>query len=156
MRIIGSSGTQHAAAGTRTDPAHRSVAPRATTTGKVGGTTSLVSGPPRSSVMNYVRYLTESDKDLLQHATGELVQPGMSDQSRAARAFAQQLALDRCTGELAPDQQVTAVYLRNAAVAIDALNQGRAGLSNPYSGEAMDAAVAHLESVSRGRADLRR
>lgn len=156
MRIIGSSGTQHAATGTRIDPADRSVAPRARRTGKVAGTASLVSGPLRSSVMNYARYLTESDKDLLQHAKGELVQPGMSGQSRAARAFAQQLALDRRTGELAPDQQVTAVYLRNAAVAIDALNQGRAGLPNPYSGEAMDAALAHLESVSRGRAGLPR
>ena len=70
-------------------------------------------------------------------------------------AFAQQLALDRRTGELAPHQEVTAVYLRNAAAAIDKANEGRQGFRNPYSGPVMDRAVAYLEATGRGRADIR-
>ena len=74
--------------------------------------------PARFSVLNDFRYLTDSDKDLLSHVTGETIEPGFTDQTGPASAFAQQLALDRRTGALAPNQDVTAVYLRNAAAAI--------------------------------------
>ncbi len=104
----------------------------------------------RYSVLNDFRYLTVSDADLLRAATGE--NPAAGDPSSQ---FAQQLALDRRTGELAPHQDVTAVYLRNAAARIEASNAGRQGFSNPYSGEAMDRAVAYLESIGRARADIR-
>ncbi len=107
------------------------------------------------SVLNDFRYLTESDKELLGAATGEHIEPGITDRTGPASAFAQQLALDRRTGELAPHQEVTAVYLRNAADAIDKANAGRQGFTNPYSGEVMERAVSHLVATGRGRADIR-
>lgn len=110
---------------------------------------------PRFSVLNDFRYLTDSDKDLLGAATGEHIEPGITDRTGAASAFAQQLALDRRTGKLAPNQHVTGVYLRNAAAAIDEVNAGRPGFTNPYSGVVMDKALSHLEAIGRGRADIR-
>ena len=104
----------------------------------------------RYGVLNDFRYLTSSDSQLLRAATGESPESG-----EPSSQFAQQLALDRRTGELAPHQDVTAVYLRNAAARIDELNSGRKGFTNPYSGEAMDRAVSYLESIGRGRADIR-
>lgn len=119
-------------------------------------TTSTAAASTRNfSVLNDFRYLTESDKDLLGQATGERIEPGITDRTGPASAFAQQLALDRRTGELAPHQEVTAVYLRNAADAIDKANAGRAGFTNPYSGQVMERAVAYLEATGRGRADIR-
>lgn len=113
------------------------------------------SSTPRFSVLNDFRYLTDSDKDLLGRATGERIEPGITDRTGPTSAFAQQLALDRRTGELAPHQEVTAVYLRNAAAAIDKANEGRQGFRSPYSGPIMDRAVAYLEATGRGRADIR-
>lgn len=114
-----------------------------------------VASREKFSVLNDFRYLTDTDKDLLEVATGEVIEPGITQRSGAASAFAQQLALDRRTGELAPNQDVTAVYLRNAAAEIDRVNAGRPGFRNPYGGEVMDRAVAYLESQGRGRADIR-
>lgn len=110
---------------------------------------------PAFSVLNDFRYLTDSDNELLAKATGETIDPGITGRTGPASAFAQQLALDRRTGQLAPNQDVTAVYLRNAAAAIDTANAGRANFTNPYSGEVMERAVAHLEATGRGRADIR-
>nr|BBI40674.1 hypothetical protein [Pseudomonas sp.] len=87
--------------------------------------------PREFSVLNDFRYLTDSDKELLGAATGERIEPGITDRTGPASAFAQQLALDRRTGMLAPNQDVTAVYLRNAADAIDKANAGRRGFTNP-------------------------
>ena len=68
------------------------------------------------SVLNDFRYLTESDKELLGAATGEHIEPGITDRTGPASAFAQQLALDRRTGELAPLTILpTAKYYREAA-----------------------------------------
>ncbi len=112
--------------------------------------------PARSfSVLNDFRYLTDSDKELLAQATGEHIEPGITDRTGPASAFAQQLALDRRTGQLAPHQEVTAVYLRNASDSIDKANTGRANFTNPYSGQVMDRAVSYLEATGRGRADIR-
>lgn len=105
----------------------------------------------RYSVLNDFRYLTRDDADLLRAATGERIGQGTDPSS----PLAQQLALDRRTGELAPNQQVTAVYLRNASAALEQANAGRRGWRNPYSGPAFDKAVAHLEATGRGRADIR-
>ncbi|MDO5697037.1 MAG: hypothetical protein Q4G51_03575 [Dermatophilus congolensis] len=104
----------------------------------------------RYGVLNDFRYLTETDSQLLRAATGEALEA-----KEPSSQFAQQLALDRRTGELAPHQDVTAVYLRNAAARIDEQNAGRKGFTNPYSGPAMDKAVSYLESIGRGRADIR-
>lgn len=106
-------------------------------------------------MLNDFRYLTDSDKELLGRATGEAIEPGITDRTGPASAFAQQLALDRRTGQLAPNQHVTGVYLRNAAAAIDTANAGRANFTNPYSGEVMERAVSYLDSIGRGRADIR-
>lgn len=111
--------------------------------------------PRQFSVLNDFRYLSDSDKDLLGVVTGERIDPGITDRVGAASAFAQQLALDRRTGDLAPGQDVTAVYLRNASAEIDRANAGRPGFRNPYSGPFMDRAIAHLEATGRGRADIR-
>ena len=120
---------------------------------RAGGSTGA--SAPQFSVLNDFRYLTETDKELLGAATGEQIEPGLTDRTGPASAFAQQLALDRRTGELAPHQDVTGVYLRNAAAAIDAVNGTRAGFRNPYSGPVMDKAVAYLQAQGRGRADIR-
>lgn len=110
---------------------------------------------PSFSVLNDFRYLTESDKDLLRYATGEVVEPGLIDRRGAASAFTQQLALDRRTGELSPSQPVTSVYLRNAAATLAEFGEGRPGFNNPYSGEVFDRAVAWLDAHGRSRADIR-
>ncbi|WP_168583029.1 hypothetical protein [Gephyromycinifex aptenodytis] len=107
------------------------------------------------SVLNDFRYLTDSDKDLLRDVTGEVVEPGLIDRAGAASAFAQQLALDRRTGELAPNQHVTGVYLRNAAAELEKFGEQRPGFTNPYSGEVFDAALAWLDARGRARADIR-
>lgn len=109
----------------------------------------------RFSVLNDFRYLTDADKDLLRHATGEQIEPGMVDHPGSASPFAQQLALDRRTGALAPSQVVTSVYLNNRAQEIDARNYGRPNLRNPYAGADMTNALAYLDSIGRSRADLR-
>ncbi|MDO5627038.1 MAG: hypothetical protein Q4G43_01845 [Mobilicoccus sp.] len=134
-------------------------------TGPVGPLQRPVQTPPVTeapparaggfSVLNDFRYLTHTDKDMLRYATGEVVEPGLIDRRGAASAFTQQLALDRRTGELAPHQDVTAVYLRNASAALEEFGAGRRGFSNPYSGEVFDRAVAWLEANGRGRADIR-
>ena len=113
--------------------------------------------PPRASlsVLNDFRYLTASDKDLLRHATGEVVEPGLIDRRGEASAFTQQLALDRRTGELAPNQEVTSVYLRNAAAAMEEFGAGRPGFTNPYSGPTFDRALAWLDAHGRTRTDIR-
>lgn len=107
------------------------------------------------SVLNDFRYLTESDKELLRFATGEVVEPGLIDRRGEASAFTQQLALDRRTGELAPNQPVTSVYLRNAAQAMEEFGAGRPGFTNPYSGPTFDRALAWLDAHGRSRADIR-
>lgn len=107
------------------------------------------------SVLNDFRYLTDSDKTMLAEVTGEKIDPDFTNRPGSASAFGLQLALDRRTGELAPNQEVTSVYLRNAAAALDARNAGRAGFTNPYSGEVMDKAIAWLDAHGRNRADIR-
>ncbi len=109
----------------------------------------------RFSVLNDFRYLTDADKDLLRHSTGEQVEPSLVDNPGSASPFAQQLALDRRTGALAPGQIVTSVFLRNRAQEIDARNYGRPNLRNPYAGEGLTKAFAYLDAVGQSRADLR-
>ena len=75
--------------------------------------------------------------------------------SRSASAFALQLALARRTGNLAPNQEVPSVYLRNTAADLQQQNAGRPGYRNPYSGEFMVKAVAWLDAHGRSRADIR-
>lgn len=113
--------------------------------------------PPANtfSVLHDFRYLTDSDKALLRDVTGEVVQPGLIDRQGAASAFTQQLALDRRTGQLAPNQHVTGVYLKNAAAELDSFGSSRPEFSNPYSGEVFDAALAWLDAHGRSRADIR-
>lgn len=110
---------------------------------------------PEFSVLNDFRYLTDSDKEMLREVTGEVVEPGLIDRRGAASAFTQQLALDRRTGQLAPNQHVTGVYLKNAAAELQSFGAGRAGFSNPYSGEVFDAALSWLNAHGRARADIR-
>lgn len=109
----------------------------------------------RFSVLNDFRYLTDSDKHMLGAVTGENIEPGFTDRPGSASAFALQLALDRRTGNLAPNQEVTSVYLRNAAADLEQQNASRAGFRNPYSGEIMSKAVAWLDANGRSRADIR-
>ncbi len=150
MRVEGSSGT--------TPPPRdmMSVAPPAKGQRVSGPEEQTAVRPPQKfSVLNDFRYLTDADKDLLRTATGEQIEPGMVDHPGSASPFAQQLALDRRTGALAPNQVVTSVFLKNRAQEIDARNYGRPNLHNPYSGEEMTKALAYLDSIGRSRADLR-
>ncbi|MCA0437705.1 MAG: hypothetical protein LCH98_14680 [Actinobacteria bacterium] len=109
----------------------------------------------RFSVLNDFRYLTDSDKHMLGEVTGEKIEPGFTDRPGSASAFALQLALDRRTGNLAPNQEVTGVFLRNAAADLDRQNAGRTGFRNPYSGEIMTKALSWLDAHGRSRADIR-
>ncbi len=110
---------------------------------------------PRFSVLNDFRYLTDSDKQMLAAVTGEKIEPGFTDRPGSASAFALQLALDRRTGDLAPSQAVTSVYLRNAAEQLNSANAGRPGFTNPYAGEVVEQAIAWLDAHGAHRADLR-
>lgn len=118
-------------------------------------TTSTAESAQRFSVLNDFRYLTDSDKHMLGEVTGEKIEPGFTDRPGSASAFALQLALDRRTGNLAPQQEVTSVYLRNAATQLQQQNADRPGYRNPYSGEFMVKAVAWLDANGRSRADIR-
>ncbi|WP_116115550.1 hypothetical protein [Austwickia chelonae] len=109
----------------------------------------------RFSVLNDFRYLTDSDKRMLAEVTGERIEPGFTDRAGPASAFALQVALDRRTGQLAPQQEVTSVYLRNASEALERANEGRRGFTNPYSGQVFDQAISWLDAHGRARADIR-
>ena len=57
--------------------------------------------------------LTESDRALIQHVTGQRITPGFDPAAEPVTAFAATLAAERATDRLSPGQEVTAVYLKD-------------------------------------------
>lgn len=86
--------------------------------------------------------LTQSDQELLR-----IVAPDRyvwNDPESSASRFAVQLAEDRASGRLQPEEDVTTVYLQSRATELDARLRGT-HTSNPYRGETFRAALRHLE-----------
>jgi hypothetical protein len=57
--------------------------------------------------------LTEADRALIQHVTGQRITPGFDPATEPVTAFAATLAAERAAGRLSPGQEVTAVYLKD-------------------------------------------
>jgi hypothetical protein len=57
--------------------------------------------------------LTEADRALIQHVTGQRIGPGFDPAAEPATAFAATLASERQTGRLSGGQEVTPVYLKD-------------------------------------------
>ena len=97
---------------------------------------------------NDFEQLTEADRDLIYEATGQQIGPGFDPARETTSAFAAGIAAGRASGQLAPGQEVTAVYLKD-------LNRRyeRAGGSNPIAPH-LDKAVAYLSRAGRRRIDV--
>jgi hypothetical protein len=57
--------------------------------------------------------LTEADRNLIQHVTGQRIGPGFDPAVEPSSLFATTIAGERAAGRLAPGQEVTAVYLKD-------------------------------------------
>jgi hypothetical protein len=57
--------------------------------------------------------LTEADRALIEHVTGQRIGPGFDPAAEPVTAFAATLAAERQTGHLSPGQEVTGVYLKD-------------------------------------------
>lgn len=98
---------------------------------------------PRSGL----EQLTEADRALIQHVTGQRIGPGFDPSAEPVSAFAATLAAERATGHLSPGQEVTAVYLKD----LDRRLQ-RTGYSpiGPY----LDRAVDYLRGTGPSHFDV--
>jgi hypothetical protein len=97
---------------------------------------------------NDFEQLTAADRDLIYEATGQRIGPGFDPARETTSAFAAGIAAGRASGQLAPGQEVTAVYLKD-------LNRRyeRAGGPNPIAPH-LDKAVAYLSRAGRRRIDV--
>jgi len=57
--------------------------------------------------------LTEADRALIQHVTGQRITPGFDPAAEPVTAFAATLAAERAADRLSPGQEVTPVYLKD-------------------------------------------
>jgi hypothetical protein len=57
--------------------------------------------------------LTEPDRALIQHVTGQRIGPGFDPSAEPVSPFAATIAAERAAGHLAPGQEVTGVYLKD-------------------------------------------
>jgi hypothetical protein len=57
--------------------------------------------------------LTESDRALIEHVTGQRITPGFDPAAEPVTAFAATLAGERAADRLSPGQEVTPVYLKD-------------------------------------------
>jgi hypothetical protein len=57
--------------------------------------------------------LTESDRALIEHVTGQRIAPGFDPAAEPITTFAATLAGERAADRLSPGQEVTAVYLKD-------------------------------------------
>jgi len=81
--------------------------------------------------------LTEADRSLIGHVTGQRIGPGFDPAAEPPSLFAATIASERAAGRLAPGQEITSVYLKD----LDRRYQ-RTG-RNPI-GPYLDKAVAYL------------
>jgi hypothetical protein len=81
--------------------------------------------------------LTEADRSLIEHVTGQHIGPGFDPSAEPPSLFAATIAGERAAGRLAPGQEVTAVYLK------DLDRRYQRTTRNPI-GPSLDRAVGHL------------
>ena len=81
--------------------------------------------------------LTEADRSLIQHVTGQRIGPGFDPSAEPPSQFAATIAGERAAGRLAPGQEVTAVYLKDLDRRYQRTTRNPIG---PY----LDRAVGHL------------
>ena len=93
-------------------------------------------------------WLTDADLDLIYAVTGESVWQEQAT-GEGLSPFARQIAIDRRTGRLASDVEVSAAYLVRTGAVIEA-NGG----VNPFSGIELKRAIAFLASRSSGHIDV--
>lgn len=91
--------------------------------------------------------LTEADRTLIEHVTGQRIAPGFDPAAEPATAFAATLAAERAADRLSPGQDVTAVYLKD----LDRRFQ-RTG-RNPI-GPHLDKAVSFLQGTGPSHFDV--
>jgi hypothetical protein len=93
-------------------------------------------------------HLTAADRELIFQATGQRLDTGFDPEEESAPAFAVVLAAARATGQLAPGQEATSVFLKD-------LDQryARAGGTNPVAGH-LDQALAYLSRSGGRRIDV--
>lgn len=89
---------------------------------------------------------TPGDIDLIHAVTGESV---WSDDDATLSPFAARIAGDRRRGVLAAGREADARYLLGTGRAL-----AEAGRPNPFSGVALDRALAHLALGGQGRVDV--
>ena len=97
------------------------------------------------------RFLTTSDRDLIEYATGEDLDADPEERGRSLSSFAAHIARDREASRLKPNQELTARYLWEAS-----RQYVEAGMeeSNPFSGKIMERALAYLSANSAGLCDV--
>ena len=119
------------------------------------GRSASVNNAKRSGEVSRTMFdhLTQADRELIEYATGERIEPGYEDSSeRHASPFARQIASDRQSAvRLPPGQAVTAEYLYDVSRMYVLANMEE---WNPFSGEPMERALAYLELNTEGRVDV--
>lgn len=88
--------------------------------------------------------LTDRDRELIYQATGQRIGPGEANPGWI-NSLAAAIAADRATGKLAPNQEVTAVYLKDLFRRYDQSPTGR----NPIAGY-LEPALRHLDQHGSG------
>ena len=79
--------------------------------------------------------LTEADRALIQHVTGQRITPGFDPAAEPVTAFAATLAAERAADRLSPGQEVTPVYLKDLDRRLQRTGRNPIG---PYLGKAVD------------------
>ena len=88
--------------------------------------------------------LTDRDRELIYQATGQRITPGEANPGWL-NSLAAAVASDRATGRLAPNQEITAVYLKDLFRRYDQSPTGR----NPIAGY-LEPALRHLDRHGGG------
>jgi hypothetical protein len=88
--------------------------------------------------------LTARDRELIFQATGQHIRPGEAN-AGWINSLAAAIAADRATGRLAPNQEITAIYLKDLFRRYDQSPTGR----NPIAGY-LEPALRHLDRHGGG------
>jgi hypothetical protein len=92
--------------------------------------------------------LTDADRNLIRHVTGQRIGPGFDPAAEPTSLFAAAIAGDRVAGRLAPGQEVTAVYLKDLERRFQ-----RTGGPNPIA-PYLDKAVRYLQGAGPSHFDV--
>jgi hypothetical protein len=91
--------------------------------------------------------LTEADRNLIQHVTGQHITAGFDPAKEQVTAFAATLAAERAAGRLSPGQEVTPVYLKDLDRRLQRTGRNPIG---PY----LDKAVSFLQGPGPSHFDV--